>query len=199
MRESQEITELLGALDCGNQEVLDQLLPLVYGELHRLARRQLGRYRPGATLNTTALVHEAYLKLVDARRARWEDRAHFYAVSARVMRQVLLNYARRGRAQKRGGDWQRITFDEEFLAPVQRAEILLTLDEALIQLAAIDERMSRIVEMRFFGGLTERQTAHVLGVSDRTVRREWRGAKAWLAQFLDVRAGVGGNAVSRSN
>lgn len=199
MPEAQEITRLLGSLEGGNQEALNELLPLVYGELQRIAHRQLGRGRPGATLNTTALVHEAYLKLVDARHANWQDRAHFFAVSARAMRQILLNYARQSRAQKRGGEWRRITLDEVSLAPVQRAEVLLALDEGLTVLASIDGRMSRVVELRFFGGLTEREIGHVIGVSERTVRREWREAKAWLVRFLNTRPETKEEGVSRSN
>lgn len=168
----------------GEGDALDALFPLVYGELHRIARRQLRRQPAGHTLNTTALVHEAYLKLIHAERVEWQDRAHFYALSARAMRQILLNYARDRQALKRGGDHHRITFTDDFAVAHQRAVALLDLDAALTEMADLDERMSRVVELRFFGGLSEAEIGHVLGISERTVRREWRQARAWLTRAL---------------
>ena len=176
-------TVLLDRLD--DPDAVEALFPLVYDELRQIAHRQLVRRgRPGETLNTTGLVHEAYLKLADAEHVSWENRTHFYALSARVMRQVLLNYARDRQALKRGGHLQRATFDDALAVASDRAETLIDFDRALDALAEVDERMSRVVEMRFFGGLTEKEIGHVLDVSPRTVRREWRQAKAWLARSL---------------
>lgn len=179
-----DATDLLVDLREGDREAVDRLFPLVYDELRRLAHLQRRRLRPGQTLNTTALVHEAYLKLVDQSRMGWNDRAHFLAVCARAMRQVVLNYARRQSAQKRGGSQTPLPLDETRLAPEQRAGVFIALDEALTQLTKRDERMGRVVECRFFGGLTEKEIAHVLEVSERTVRRDWRKARRWLAQAL---------------
>lgn len=157
-----------------------QLFDLVYGELRRIARRQLAGENVGHTLETTALVHEAYLRLVDQTRARFADRAHFFAVAAQMMRRVLIDHARRFRAQKRGGDWKRVDLDRAEVPIDERADTLLALDEALTRLAALNPRLSRVVECRFFGGMTEEETAAALGVTDRTVRRDWVKAKGWL-------------------
>ncbi len=184
MAGSNDVTALLADLREGDEEVVDRLFPVVYDELHRLAHRQLQRQRPGQTLNTTALVHEAYLKLVDQTQAGWNDRTHFFAVSAKAMRHIILNYARDQAAQKRGGDREHVTFNEELMAPQDRAETLLLLDELLTQLAERDARMARVVELRFFGGMIEKETAEVLGVSPRTVRRDWRKARLWLSKAL---------------
>lgn len=179
-----DATNLLVDLREGDREAVDRLFPLVYEELRRLAHLQRRRLQPGQTLNTTALVHEAYLKLVDQTRTGWNDRAHFLAVCARAMRQIVLNYARRQSAQKRGGGRAPLPLDEGRLARNERAGVLVALDEALTQLTKRDERMGRVVECRFFGGLTEKEIGHVLEVSERTVRRDWRKAKRWLAQAL---------------
>ena len=179
------ITNIL--LDWGTpaeQRPMDRLLPLVYDELRRMAHRQLGRERAGHTLSTTALVHEAYLRLVDQTRARWVDRAHFFAVAAGVMRRVLVDYARRYRAAKRGGDAQHVDLDRAEVSLDQRSEMLINLDEALGRLAELNPRLSQVVEYRFFGGMTEEETAEALGVTDRTVRRDWIKAKAWLSREL---------------
>jgi RNA polymerase sigma factor (TIGR02999 family) len=168
----------------GEQRHLDRLLPLVYDELRRVAHRQLGRERAGHTLSTTALVHEAYLRLVDQTRARWVDRAHFFAVAAGVMRRILVDYARRFRAAKRGGDAQRVDLDLVEVSLEERSEMLINLDEALGRLAELNPRLSQVVEYRFFGGMTEEETAEALGVTDRTVRRDWIKAKAWLSREL---------------
>ena len=181
---SSEVTELLGRLHEGNREALDDLLPLVYDELHRLAHLKLRGDRPGVTLNTTALVHEAYFKLVDHHAVDWQSRSHFFGVAARAMRQVVIDRARRRQAQKRGGDAPKLTLDEERIAPVPQADRLVALDEALDRLETLDERQSRVVELRFFGGLTIEETAAALDVSPSTVKRDWRTAKAWLAREM---------------
>ncbi len=168
----------------GERRPVDRLLPLVYDELRRVAHRQLGRERPGHTLSTTALVHEAYLRLVDQTRARWVDRAHFFAVAAGVMRRILVDYARRFRAAKRGGDAQHVDLDLAQVSLDERSELLVNLDEALGRLAELNPRLSQVVECRFFGGMTEEETAEALGVTDRTVRRDWIKAKAWLSREL---------------
>ena len=169
---------------------LERVLPLVYGELRRIARRELRRERSDHTLSTTALVNEAYLKLVDQTRAGWTNRAHFLAVAAQAMRRILVDYARRHRAAKRGGAQRPLTLDDAApggdAATVadERAELLVALDGALTQLAELDPRLARVVECRFFGGLTEQETAAALGITDRTVRRDWVKAKGWLYQAL---------------
>jgi RNA polymerase sigma factor (TIGR02999 family) len=159
---------------------LDQLLPLVYEELSRIARRHLRRQTPGHTLNTVALVHEAYLKLVDQTLVSWQDRTHFFATAARAMRQILVDYARRRGAQKRGGGVRPLSLDDVDVAVEEQAAFLIGLDEALTRLGTVNERLAQIVEYRFFGGLTEEETAAALDISDRTVRRDWIKAKAWL-------------------
>ena len=173
----------------GEGRPVDRLLPLVYDELRRVAHRQLGRERPGHTLSTTALVHEAYLRLVDQTRARWVDRAHFFAVAAGVMRRILVDYARRFRAAKRGGDAQHVDLDLAQVSLDERSEVLINLDEALGRLAELNPRLSQVVECRFFGGMTEEETAEALGVTDRTVRRDWIKAKAWLSRELQDSGG----------
>jgi RNA polymerase sigma factor (TIGR02999 family) len=182
---NQDVTDILLAWKNGDEDAPNRLMPLVYDELHRMAHRQLASERGDRTLNTTAVVHEAYLRLVDQTRVAWADRAHFMAVAARIMRHVLIDYARRQRAAKRGGDGQRIDLDEATIAAAERASILIALDEALVRLAKIDERLIRVVECRFFGGLTDEETAQALGVNARTVRRDWLKAKGWLHHALD--------------
>ena len=158
----------------------EAFFPLLYDELRRIAHRQLGMERPGHTLCTTALVHEAYVKLADQTRARFASRAHFLAVAAQAMRRILVEYARRVRAEKRGGGWHRLDLDQVDIPIEERADALVSLDDALQRLAALNPRLSRIVECRFFGGMTEEETAEALGVTDRTVRRDWVKAKGWL-------------------
>lgn len=170
----------------GERRPMDRLLPLVYDELRRVAHRQLGRERDGHTLSTTALVHEAYLRLVDQTRARWVDRAHFFAVAAGVMRRILVDYARRYRAAKRGGDAKHVDLDNVEVSLEQRSEMVINLDEALARLAELNPRLTQVVECRFFGGMTEEETAQALGVTDRTVRRDWIKAKAWLSRELSA-------------
>lgn len=181
MRTSQEISRLLVAFGDGDREAFDRLIPLVYAELHQIARRQLRQLRPGDTLGTTGLVHEAYLKLVDQTRASWRDRNHFFSIAARAMRQILVDYARHKHAEKRGGDAAAVTLDEEHVAAVQPDEVwLLDLNAALERLAEIEPRLARVVECRFFAGYTQDETAEALGVSTFTVWRDWTLARAWL-------------------
>lgn len=178
------ITQLLGQLSGGDERVVDALMPLVYKELHGVAERQLRGERSDHTLNATALVNEAYLKLVDQRSVKWQNRAHFFAIAARAMRRILINYANRRLAEKRGGGQVMATFDESLLGGESRAEDLVALDDALTRLRAMNERQSIVVEYRFFGGLTQEEIAEVLGVSVQTVRLDWRVARAWLAGEL---------------
>jgi RNA polymerase sigma factor (TIGR02999 family) len=177
---SAAITEILQRSRDGDPDGIDALFPLVYEELSRIAHRQLGRFRPGETLNTSALVHDAYLRLVDQTHAGWADRAHFFATAARAMRFIVVDYARQRSAEKRGGGASLLRLDEVDVPIQEQAGLLVGLDETLTRLATVDARMAKIVELRFFGGLTEVETAEVLGVTDRTVRREWLKAKAWL-------------------
>jgi RNA polymerase sigma-70 factor (ECF subfamily) len=176
----QEVTQLLVDWGNGNQAALDQLIPLVYTELRQLARRYMSRKRPGHTMQTTALIHEAYLRLADQNQVRWENRAHFLGIAARLMRQILIEHARRHTRAKRGGGAGTIALDEAAIVSQTRAAELLALDDALERLAAIDPRKSRVVELRFFGGLSVEEAAIVLNVAPNTVLRDWRLAKAWL-------------------
>jgi RNA polymerase sigma factor (TIGR02999 family) len=178
------ITRTLLACRAGEPDALDRLLPLVYEELRRIAHLQLRREHTGHTLGTTGLVHEAYIKLVDQTRAQWADRSHFFAVATQAMRRILVDYARRYRAVKRGGAPERVSLNDAMLVAEERADALLALDEALTRLASVDNRLSRVVECRFFGGLTEEETAEVLGVTVRTVRRDWTKAKGWLNRAI---------------
>jgi RNA polymerase sigma factor (TIGR02999 family) len=162
------------------EDALLPLVPLVYEELRRIARRQLRNERTGHTLTTTALVHESYLKLADQTRAAFRDRAHFLAVASQAMRRILIDYARGHRAARRGGDQHRVELDDATLAAVEQGETLIALHEALERLEQLDSRHCRVVECRFFGGMTEQETADALGVTERTVRRDWIKAKAWL-------------------
>jgi RNA polymerase sigma factor (TIGR02999 family) len=184
MEARHDVTELLVAWREGAAEACDHLFPLVYEELRRIAHRQLGRERSDHTLGTTALVHEAYLRLVDQKRAQWQDRGHFYSVAAQAMRRILVDYARRHRAAKRGGAWRQVTLDDALLAADERADTLVALDEALARLEALDARLARVVECRFFGGLRDADIGQVLGVTERTVQRDWVKAKAWLHREL---------------
>jgi RNA polymerase sigma factor (TIGR02999 family) len=181
---SQGITQLLLAWQAGDQQALDLLVPVVYEELRRLAHRSMRRERPGHVLQTTALVNEVYLNLVDAHKLAWRDRAHFFAICAKLMREILVHYARARDAQKRGGGLRQISLDESALcAPAPDAD-LLDLDDALNALSSFDARKARVVELRFFGGLTLEETAEVLGVSADTVGRDWDFAKTWLYRRL---------------
>ncbi|HZS04612.1 MAG TPA: sigma-70 family RNA polymerase sigma factor [Blastocatellia bacterium] len=175
-----QITLLLKEHQAGNREALDQLLPLVYGELRRLAAARLRGERPDHTLQPTALVHEAYLRLVDQREVDWRNRAQFFGLAAEMMRRILVNHAIARKAEKRGGEDARMSIDDAVSFAVEREVNLVLLDEALNKLAALDPQQCRIVEMRFFAGLTVEEVAEVLGISTATVKREWRAAKAWL-------------------
>ena len=176
-----EVTRLLLRLTEGESTALEDLLPLVYAELRRLAASYLRRERVGHTLQPTALVHEAYLRLIDQTQVRWQNRAHFFGVAAQMMRRILVDYARSQQAEKRGGEFQKISLDERIDVSGQDSDLdLVALDDALNRLAEIDPQKSKIVEMRFFGGLSVEETAEVLGVSVPTVKRHWRLAKAWL-------------------
>jgi RNA polymerase sigma factor (TIGR02999 family) len=186
MPADKDITQLLHQLSDGNANAVDALMPLVYDELHAMADRQMRRERANHTLNSTALVHEAYLKLVDQNRVNWQNRAHFFAIAAQAMRRILINYAQSRLAQKRGGGQVLATFNEEEVIRESRAGEIVALDEALTRLAELNERQSKIVEFRFFAGLTQEEIAEVLGVSVPTVRRDWRLARAWLARELDA-------------
>ena len=181
---SQEVTELLLAWNSGDEAALEKLLPLVYDELHRLAHRYLGGERPGHLLQTTALVNEAYLRLVDSSRVQWQNRAHFFAVSAQLMRRVLVDFARARNYQKRGGAAVQVSLDETLVGSTERSADLVVLDDALNALAQTDERASRVVELRFFGGLSIEETAEALKISPETVKRDWQWAKAWLLREI---------------
>ena len=180
-----DLTGLLAAHRRGDREALGRLLPLVYRDLQRLAKRQLGQRRPGQTLDTTSLVHEAYMKLADGERTAWENRGHFFAVASLAMRQIVIDYARQSQAGKRGGQQRNLGLDEVAIAIDEQAEGLLALDQALERLGEIDARLPRVVECRFFTGLSEEETAEALGVSTRTVERDWKRARAWLRRELD--------------
>ncbi len=180
----QEVTHLLKAWSQGDRAALDQLMPLVYSELHRIAHRHLGRERLGHTLQPTALVNEAYLRLIDQKGVQWQNRAHFFAVAARLMRRILVDYARARQCAKRGGGVARVRLEEAAELAEEGAAEVVALDDALSSLAALDERKSRIVELRFFGGLSIEETAEVLKVSPGTVMREWTLAKAWLRREI---------------
>ena len=181
--ESTKVTALLADLRAGRREAFDQILPLVYHELRRVARRELA-VRPNDSLSTTALVHELYLKVARAERADWHNRAHFLGVAAVAMRHILVDRARRRAAEKRGGPQRRVTLDENLIASSDQAQSLLELHEALENLARIDERLARVVECRFFGGMTEQETAEALGIGVRTVRRDWIKARGLLYHAL---------------
>jgi len=180
----QQVTELLVAWGGGDQTARDELMPLVYEELRRLAHQCVRRERPGHTLQTSALLNEAYLRLVDQKNIQWQDRAHFFGIAARLMRQVLVDYARMRRYAKRGGDARRVSLDEAMIVSEERAADVVALDDALKTLAEIDPRQSQIVELRFFGGLSIEETAEVLAVSPGTVMRDWTLAKAWLRRAV---------------
>jgi RNA polymerase sigma factor (TIGR02999 family) len=188
--QGQAVTEALVALRQGAPGAMDRLMPLVYEQLRRIAHRQLGSEPTGHTLSTTGLVHEAYLKLVDQTRAQWQDRAQFFAIAAGAMRRILVDYARRHRAARRGGGREGatppppISLEDVEIPVAERAAVILALDEALDRLARMDARLAQVVECRFFGGLTEAETAVALAVSQRTVARDWVTARAWLHEEL---------------
>jgi RNA polymerase sigma factor (TIGR02999 family) len=181
---SREVTGLLRAWGRGDEEALQKLMPLVYEQLHAAAHRYMGGERRGHTLQTTALIHEAYLRLVDIRNIKWQDRAHFFAVCAQLMRRILIDFARSRGYQKRGGAAQHINFDDALLVTAQPDVNLVAVDEALSRLAQLDPRKSQVVELRYFGGLGIKETAEVMKVSADTVMRDWKLAKVWLLREL---------------
>ena len=189
-----DVTSLLRKLSTGNQDVLAELIPLVYDELRRLAAYHLRQERSNHTLQATALVHEAYLRLVDQRHVDWKNRSHFFGVAAHLMRRILLMHARRIHAAKRGGSAGRVSLDEAVVFTRERSADLVTLDELLTRLAALDPQQARIVELRFFAGLSVEEVAELVGISTATVKREWAMAKAWLAR--EMNAGQGNGALS---
>ena len=179
-----DVTGLLLAWRNGDESALQRLMPVVYDELRRVARRCLRRERAGHTMQTTTLVHEAYLRIIDAGRVEWQDRTHFFALAARVMRRVLVDEARKRHFQKRGGEFIRVSLDQAMIVSAQRDAELLALDEALERLAAFAPRKCRVIELRFFGGLSIEETGGALGISADIVKREWRTAKLWLLREL---------------
>jgi RNA polymerase sigma factor (TIGR02999 family) len=180
----QEVSQLLRAWSEGDKTAFDKLLPLVYEELRQMAKRYMERQAHGHTLQTTALIHEAYLRLVDQPEVHWQNRAHFFGVAATAMRHILVDHARTRQAAKRGGAAQQVTLDEAAAVSVERAAELVALDDALESLAAFDQRKSQVVELKYFGGLTVEETAEVLQVSPETVARDWRLARTWLLREL---------------
>ena len=180
---SQDVTQLLRAWSDGQREAFAKLMPLVYSELHRLARHYMRRESPGHILQTSALVNEAYIRLIDANRVNWQNRAHFYAISAELMRRILVEFARSHQSQKRGGGIRPVSLEDGLETAPERLD-LAALDDALKALAAFDLRKSRVVELRFFGGLSVEETAAVLKVSPETVKRDWKLAKVWLLREL---------------
>ena len=183
-----EITQLLLDAYDGDEDAANRLWKIVYRELQQIAHRELRGERPGHTLNTTALVHEVYLKLVDHTRITWRNRAHFFSLACRAMRRILVNYARDRNVQKRRTQKHKVPLDEAMLMAEERSEELVVLDEALTRLAARDERLGQVVECRYFGGLTTKETAEVMGTSTRTVERNWERARAYLYKTLRLEA-----------
>jgi RNA polymerase sigma-70 factor, ECF subfamily len=195
MSESTDVTILLSALTRGDDDAASKLIPAVYDELRRLAGSYMRRERADHTLQATALVHEAYMKLVEQRSTNWQSRAHFFGVAAQLMRRILIDHARGHSRQKRGGEDKKVSLDEAFIFTEQQADELLAVDDSLNQLAKIDPRQARVVELRFFGGLSVEEAAEVLGVSPKTVKRDWSVAKAWLYADLKERYGIDAAAV----
>jgi len=182
---SPSVSQLLRRWNDGDSEVIEQLLPLIYGELRRMAQRYMRQQPSGHTLQTTALIHEAYLRLVGQEERRWENRAHFFGVAAQAMRHILVDYARARRTTKRGGEARAVSLEEAAIVSAERTAELVALDDALTELARLSPRQSRVVELRYFGGLSVAETAEVLAVSSDTVTRDWNQAKAWLNRELD--------------
>jgi RNA polymerase sigma-70 factor, ECF subfamily len=182
----QEVTELLQKWSAGDAAALDELTPVIYSELHRIAKRYMNRERDGHTLQTTALVNEAYMRLIDWKTAKWENRAHFFGVSAQLMRRILVDFARKRPKISTGEAARHVSLEEAFTITTEKTADLVALDEALNELAKFDERKARIVELKFFGGLSVEETAEVLKVAPVTVMREWQKAKAWLYRELSA-------------
>jgi RNA polymerase sigma factor (TIGR02999 family) len=186
--EATGITQLLVAWSEGRRDALDRLVPILYEDLRRLAAGYMRHESPGHSLQPTALVHEAYVRLIDQRQVHWRNRAHFFGVAAGIMRRILVDHARSRRADKRGGEWDRVTLVEDQVAGRAQEIDVLALHESLERLAAFDSRQERIVELRYFGGLTIQEVAEVVGISEATVVRDWTIAKAWLRADLSARA-----------
>jgi len=186
MSDQHDVTAKLSELSAGRREAWDELMPIVYGELKRMAHRHLRGERPGHTLNTTAIVHEAYLKLVNIDQLQWRDRAHFFAMASRAMRRILIDHARTRSREKRGGGWTKVTLDDAFKVAEERAEDLIALDDALTRLEQVNERQCRVVEYRFFGGMSIQETAEALGISAASVKRDWMVTRTWLNQELGL-------------
>lgn len=184
-----QVTELLHAWGSGDQSARDRLIPLVYEELRLMARRHMLRQNPGTTLQTTALIHEAYLRMAGDTKSDWQSRAHFFGVAATAMRHILVDRARARRSAKRGGGQHPVTLDEGLAASSERARELIALDDALGELEALHARQAKVIELRFFGGLSVEETAGILAVSAETVMRDWRAAKAWLSRALNRTSG----------
>jgi RNA polymerase sigma-70 factor, ECF subfamily len=195
---SVEVTQLLKAWGQGDEGALDRLIPLVQQELHRLAHHYMSREKIDHTLQTTALVNEVYLRIVDIAQVSWQDRAHFFAISARMMRRILTDFARARNYQKRGGAAVHVSFDEALAVSQGQDAEIVAVDEALVALATVDARKSQVVELRFFGGLSVEETAEVLKVSPETVKRDWRFAKAWLHRVLSGEKGDEAGALAAS-
>lgn len=181
---SKDVTRLLEEWSAGSREAMDSLIPIVYDELHRMAKHYMNSQSSGHTLQTTGLIHEAYVKLADGKDKRWENRAHFFAAAAQAMRHILIDHARSKQAGKRGGAPYKISLEDVGMVSVERAEEVIALDEALNSLEALDERKARVVELRYFGGLTVEETAEVLKISTVTVIRDWNFSKTWLLREL---------------
>src|SRR5215471_932679 len=192
------VTQLLRAWGQGDEGALERLIPFVQQELHRLAHRSMSREKPNHTLQTTALVNEVYLRLVDITQVSWQDRAHFFAITARMMRRILTDFARSRNYQKRGGAVLHLSFDESLAVSKERDAEIIALDEALVALAAVDARKSQVVELRFFGGLSLEETAEELKVSPETVKRDWRFARSWLHRVLTREKSDEGGAMAAS-
>ena len=184
--DSQQITSLLVEWGNGNQKALENLMPLVYDELRRIARRFMRRQSAGHTFQTTELIHEAYLKLARSEDQNWQNRAHFFGVAAQAMRHILVDYARSRSSQKRGGSAEKITLDETAAVSFQRSDELVRLDEAMRGLAVLDTRKAQVVELKYFGGLTNDEIAEVLKISPETVKRDWRFSRTWLLRELTI-------------
>lgn len=179
-----EVTDLLVAMRHGSKDAEMRLIPLVYRELRRIAANQLGHEDPNHSLQATALIHEAYIRLIGIRKIDWQNRSHFFAVAASLMRRILVEHARASKADKRGAGWNAVSLNEGMLPTPERSSEIVALDEALTRLAELDQRQSKIVEMRFFAGMSEEETGEALGISARTVKRDWRIARAWLFKEL---------------
>jgi len=190
MGDAHEVTQLLSALSRGDQDAGAKLIPVVYNELRRLAGSYMRRERPDHTLQATALVHEAYMKLVEQQSVNWQSRAHFFGVAAQLMRRILIDHARGHLRQKRGGEYRKVSLNDAFIFSTEQSAELVAVDESLQRLAQMDERQARVVELRFFGGLSVEEAASVLNISAKTVKRDWSVAKAWLYADLKEQHGI---------